>query len=196
MLTIPYVVENKDGRGYDIFSRLLKDRIILLTGEVTDDAAALVVAQMLFLEAQDPNKEISFYINSPGGSVTAGLAILDTMQHIRCDVRTIGLGMAASMGAVLLAAGTKGKRMMLPNAEAMIHQPLGGAGGQATDVLIHAAHLEKTKNRLIHLMSEFTGKTTKSLKTDMERDRFLTAQEAVTYGLVDEILAEREKSEG
>ena len=193
MMTIPYVVENKDGRGYDIFSRLLKDRIILLTGQVTDEAAALIVAQMLFLEAQDPDKEISFYINSPGGSVTAGMAILDTMQHIRCDVRTIGMGMAASMGAVLLAAGTKGKRMMLPNAEAMIHQPLGGAGGQATDVLIHAKHLEKTKEKLIRLMADYTGKPQKTVKTDMERDHFLTAEDAVSYGLADQVVGHTAK---
>lgn len=193
MLTIPYVVENKDGRGYDIFSRLLKDRIIMLTGPVTDDVAALVVAQMLFLEAQDPEREISFYINSPGGSVTAGLAIMDTMHHIRCDVRTIGIGMSASMGAVLLAAGTKGKRMMLPNAEVMIHQPLGGSGGQATDVLIQAKHLEKTKERLLQLMETFTGKSQKKLKSDMERDYFMTAEEAVDYGLVDQVLLKKEK---
>ena len=188
MLTIPYVVENKDGRGYDIFSRLLKDRIILLTGQVTDEAAALIVAQMLFLEAQDPDKDIFLYINSPGGSVTAGMAILDTMNHVRCDVRTIGMGMTASMGAVLLAAGAKGKRMMLPNAEAMIHQPLGGAGGQATDVLIHAKHLEKTKEKLIRLMAEFTGKSQKTVKADLERDHFLSAEEAVAYGLADMVL--------
>ena len=193
MLSIPYVVENKEGRGYDIFSRLLKDRIILLTGQVTDEAAALIVAQMLFLEAQDPEKEISFYINSPGGSVTAGLAILDTMHHIRCDVRTIGMGMAASMGAVLLAGGTKGKRMMLPNAEVMIHQPLGGMGGQATDVLIHAKHLERTKERIIRLMADFTGQCQEMLKLDMERDFFMTAEAAVAYGLIDQVLTKKEE---
>ena len=188
MVTMPYVIENKDGRGYDIFSRLLKDRIILLTGEVNDEMAATVVAQLLYLEAQDPDKDIFLYINSPGGSVTAGLAILDTMEHIRCDVSTIGVGLAASMGAVLLAAGTKGKRRMLPNAESMIHQPLGGAGGQATDVLIHAKHLERTKARLTDLLAEYTGKDREQLAADMERDRFMTAEESVAYGLVDEVL--------
>ena len=188
MVTMPYVIENKDGRGYDIFSRLLKDRIILLTGEVNDEMAATVVAQLLYLEAQDPDKDIFLYINSPGGSVTAGLAILDTMEHIRCDVATIGVGLAASMGAVLLAAGTKGKRRMLPNAESMIHQPLGGAGGQATDVLIHAKHLERTKARLTDLLAEYTGKDREQLAADMERDRFMTAEESVAYGLVDEVL--------
>lgn len=185
---MPYVIETKDGRGYDLFSRLLKDRIILLTGTVDDQMAALIVAQLLYLDAQDPDKDISLYINSPGGSVTAGLAILDTMEHIHCDVATIGVGLAASMGAVLLAAGTRGKRRMLPNAEAMIHQPLGGTGGQATDVLIHARHLERTRARLTALLSAYTGQTPEQLSADMERDRFMTAGEAVAYGLVDEVL--------
>ena len=190
MVTMPYVIENKDGRGYDIFSRLLKDRIILLTGEVNDELAATVVAQLLYLEAQDPEKDIYLYINSPGGSVTAGLAILDTMEHIRCDVATIGMGLAASMGAVLLAAGKKGKRRMLPNAESMIHQPLGGAGGQATDVLIHARHLERTRTRLTEILAACTGRSMEELAADMERDRFMTAQESVEYGLVDGVLTD------
>lgn len=155
MITMPYVIDGKDNHGYDIFSRLLKDRIILLTGEVNDEMAASVVAQLLFLESQDPEKDIALYINSPGGSVTAGLAILDTMEYIRCDVSTICVGMAASMGAVLLAAGTRGKRRILPNAETMIHQPLGGAGGQASDVLIRAKHLERTRTRLTNLLADF-----------------------------------------
>ena len=188
MVTMPYVIENTDGRGYDIFSRLLKDRIVLLTGEITDELAATVVAQLLFLEAQDPERDISLYINSPGGSVTAGLAILDTMNHIRCDVATIGVGLAASMGAVLLAGGAKGKRSMLPHAEAMIHQPLGGAGGQASDVLIRARHLERTRTRLTELLSRCTGKDCDTLMADMDRDFFMTAEESVAYGLVDRVL--------
>lgn len=188
MVTMPYVIESKDGRGYDIFSRLLKDRIILLTGEVNDELAASVVAQLLYLEAENPDKDISLYINSPGGSVTAGLAILDTMEHIRCDVSTIGVGLAASMGAVLLAAGTRGKRYMLPNAEAMIHQPLGGAGGQASDVLIRARHLERTRTRLTDLLANYTGKSLEQLAADMDRDFFMTAEESVAYGLVDEVV--------
>lgn len=188
MFTMPYVVENKDGRGYDIFSRLLKDRVILLTGEITDETAALVSAQLLFLEAQDPSRDISLYINSPGGSVTAGMAILDTMEHIQCDVSTIAMGLAASMGAVLLAAGTKGKRKALPHAEVMIHQPLGGRGGQTTDVLIHARHLEKCRETLVELLAGYTGQDRERLAADMERDCFLTAREAVEYGLVDQTL--------
>lgn len=187
MVTMPMVADEKEGRGYDIFSRLLKDRIILLTGEVNDDSAAMVVAQMLYLSAQS-KEDIRLYINSPGGSVTAGLAILDTMHCIPNDVQTIGMGMAASMGAVLLAAGTKGKRMMLPHSEAMIHQPLGGAGGQASDVLIHARHLERTREVLTGLLSDYTGKSVEELKEDMDRDRFLTASEAVAYGLADGIV--------
>ena len=192
MFTMPYVVESRDGRGYDIFSRLLKDRVVMLTGEVNDETASAVVAQLLYLEAQDPGKDISLYINSPGGSVTAGLAILDTMEHIRCDVSTICVGMAASMGAVLLAAGTPGKRRILPNAETMIHQPLGGAGGQATDVLIHARHLERTRTRLTDLLQGYTGQEREKLAADMERDCFLTAEESVAYGLVDEVIKKKE----
>lgn len=188
MVAMPYVMDCKDGHGYDLLSRLLKDRIVLLTGEVNDSMAASIMGQLLFLDAQDPNKDIYLYINSPGGSVTAGLAILDTMEHIHCDVSTIGVGLAASMGAVLLAAGAKGKRRMLPNAEAMIHQPLGGAGGQATDVLIHAKHLERTRTRLTGLLANYTGKPREELASDMERDFFLTAEESVAYGLADEVL--------
>lgn len=188
MFTMPYVIESADGRGYDIFSRLLKDRLVLLTGEVTDEMAATVIAQLLFLEAQDPDKDIYLYINSPGGSVTAGLAILDTMDHIRCDVATIGVGLAASMGAVLLAGGAKGKRCMLPNAESMIHQPLGGAGGQASDVLIRARHLERTRTRLTEILSRCTGKNMETLAADMDRDFFMTAEESVAYGLVDRVM--------
>ena len=188
MFTMPYVIGSKDGRGYDIFSRLLKDRIVLLTGEVNDETAAAVVAQLLYLEAEDPEKDISLYINSPGGSVTAGLAILDTMEHIRCDVSTIAVGMAASMGAVLLAAGTKGKRRVLPNAEVMIHQPLGGAEGQASDVLIRARHLERTRARLTNLLAAYTGKDREQLAADMDRDNFMNAEETVAYGLADEVV--------
>lgn len=188
MFTMPYVVESQDGRGYDIFSRLLKDRVVMLTGKIDDEAASVVIAQLLFLEAQDPTKDISLYINSPGGSVTAGLAILDTMEHIQCDVSTIAVGLAASMGAVLLAAGEKGKRHILPNAEVMIHQPLGGADGQATDVLIYARHLERCKKRLTELMANYTDKDEETLAADMERDRFLNAQEAVAYGLADRVI--------
>lgn len=191
MFTMPYVIESQDGRGYDIFSRLLKDRIILLTGEVNDETAAAVVAQLLYLEAQDPDKDISLYINSPGGSVTAGLAILDTMEHVRCDVSTIAVGLAASMGAVLLAAGAKGKRRMLPNAEAMIHQPLGGADGQVSDVLIRAKHLERVRTRLTDLLADYTGKDREQLAADMDRDYFMSAGESVAYGLADEVVKRR-----
>ena len=191
MFTMPYVIESQDGRGYDIFSRLLKDRIILLTGEVNDETAAAVVAQLLYLEAQDPDKDISLYINSPGGSVPAGLAILDTMEHVRCDVSTIAVGLAASMGAVLLAAGAKGKRRMLPNAEAMIHQPLGGADGQASDVLIRAKHLERVRTRLTDLLADYTGKDREQLAADMDRDYFMSAGESVAYGLADEVVKRR-----
>ena len=191
MFTMPYVIEGKDGHGYDIFSRLLKDRIVLLTGEVNDETAAAVVAQLLYLEAEDPAKDISLYINSPGGSVTAGLAILDTMEHIRCDVSTIAVGLAASMGAVLLAAGAKGKRRVLPNAEVMIHQPLGGAEGQASDVLIRARHLERTRTRLTNLLAEYTGRDRAQLAADMDRDNFMDAAESVAYGLADEVVDRR-----
>ena len=190
MSLVPYVVEqtNRGERSYDIFSRLLSDRIIYLGEEVNATSAGLVVAQLLYLEAEDPEKDISLYINSPGGSVTAGLAILDTMEHIRCDVSTIAVGLAASMGAVLLAAGTKGKRRVLPNAEVMIHQPLGGAEGQASDVLIRARHLERTRTRLTNLLASYTGKDREQLAADMDRDNFMNAEETVAYGLADEVV--------
>lgn len=191
MSMVPIVVEqtNRGERSYDIYSRLLKDRIIFLSGELTDDEANLIVAQMLFLEADDPDKDINLYINSPGGSVTAGMAIYDTMQYIRCGVSTICIGMAASMGAFLLAAGVKGKRKALPNSEIMIHQPLGGARGQATDVAIHAEHLVETKKKLNRLLSERTGQPIDVIERDTERDNYLTAEEALKYGIIDEIIS-------
>lgn len=190
---IPMVIEqtNKGERSYDIYSRLLKDRIIFLGGEVTDDEANLIVAQMLFLEADDPDKDISLYINSPGGSITAGMAIYDTMQYIRCDVSTICIGMAASMGAFLLAAGAKGKRRALPNGEILIHQPLGGARGQATEVAIHAEQLIKTKEKMNKILAERTGQTVEQIALDTERDHYMTAEEALNYGLIDEIIPPR-----
>ena len=190
---VPYVVEqtNKGERSYDIYSRLLNDRIVFLGDEVNDQTASLVVAQLLFLEAEDPEKDIHLYINSPGGSVTAGMAIYDTMQYIKCDVNTICIGMAASMGAFLLAAGTKGKRFALPNSEIMIHQPLGGTQGQATEILIHAKHIEKTRNTLNKILAEKTGKPIEEIEKDTERDNFMTAQQAKEYGLVDEVLSKR-----
>ena len=190
---IPMVIEqtNKGERSYDIYSRLLKDRIIFLGGEVTDDEANLIVAQMLFLEADDPDKDISLYINSPGGSITAGMAIYDTMQYIRCDVSTICIGMAASMGAFLLAAGAKGKRRALPNGEILIHQPLGGARGQATEVAIHAEQLIKTREKMNKILAERTGQTVEQIALDTERDHYMTADEALSYGLIDEIIAPR-----
>ena len=190
---IPMVIEqtNKGERSYDIYSRLLKDRIIFLGGEVTDDEANLIVAQMLFLEADDPDKDISLYINSPGGSITAGMAIYDTMQYIRCDVSTICIGMAASMGAFLLAAGAKGKRRALPNGEILIHQPLGGARGQATDVAIHAEQLIKTREKMNKILAERTGQTVEQIALDTERDHYMTAEEALKYGLIDEIIPPR-----
>ncbi|MBQ6693130.1 MAG: ATP-dependent Clp endopeptidase proteolytic subunit ClpP [Clostridia bacterium] len=193
MSLIPMVVEqsNRGERSYDIYSRLLKDRIVFLGGEVTDEEANLVVAQLLFLEADDPDKDISLYINSPGGSVTAGMAIYDTMQYIKCDVSTICLGMAASMGAFLLAAGAKGKRRALPNSEIMIHQPLGGARGQATDVAIHAEWLLRTKEKLNAILAERTGQPLKKVQADTERDNFMTAEDALSYGLIDEIIPPR-----
>ncbi len=193
MALVPYVVEqtNRGERQYDIFSRLLNDRIIVLSDEVNDVTASLVVAQMLFLEGQDPEKDISFYINSPGGSVTAGLAIYDTMQYIKCDVSTICMGMAASMGAFLFSAGAKGKRYILPNAEVMIHQPLGGAQGQATEILIAADHIKRTKDRLNKILAENTGKSIEEIYADTERDNWLTAEEAVNYGLADKIIDKR-----
>ena len=193
MSLIPMVVEqsNRGERSYDIYSRLLKDRIIFLGGEITDEEANLVVAQLLFLEADDPDKDISLYINSPGGSVTAGMAIYDTIQYIKCDVSTICLGMAASMGAFLLSAGVKGKRRALPNSEIMIHQPLGGARGQATDVAIHADWLLRTKKKLNEILAERTGQPIERVQADTERDNFMTAEDALRYGLIDEIIPPR-----
>ncbi len=193
MALVPYVIEqtNRGERQYDIYSRLLNDRIIVLSDEVNDVTASLVVAQLLYLEGQDPEKDISFYINSPGGSVTAGLAIYDTMQYIKCDVSTICMGMAASMGAFLFSAGAKGKRYILPNAEVMIHQPLGGAQGQATEILIAADHIKRTKERLNKILAENTGKSVEEIFADTERDNWLTAEEAVNYGLADKIIEKR-----
>ena len=190
---VPMVVEqtNRGERSYDIFSRLLNDRIIFLSDEVNNTTASLVVAQMLFLEAQDPDKDISFYINSPGGSVTAGMAIYDTMQFIKCDVSTICLGMAASMGAFLLSAGTKGKRFALPHSEIMIHQPLGGAQGQASDIQIQAEQILRIKKTLNRILAENTGKPIEVIERDTDRDNYMTAEEALNYGLVDKILAKR-----
>ena len=193
MSLVPYVIEqtSRGERSYDIYSRLLKDRIIFLGEEVTDVSANLIVAQLLFLEAEDPGKDIHLYINSPGGSVSAGLAIYDTMRYIKCDVSTICLGMAASMGAFLLAGGTKGKRFALPNAEIMIHQPSGGAQGQATDIKIHAEWILKIKDRLNRLMSEQTGQPLSVIEHDTERDNFMSADEAMKYGLIDKVIAHR-----
>ena len=193
MSFVPYVVEqtSRGERSYDIFSRLLNDRIIMLNGEVNDASASVVIAQMLYLEGQDPDKDINFYINSPGGSVSAGMAIYDTMQYIKCDVSTICMGMAASMGAFLLSAGAKGKRLALPNSEIMIHQPLGGTQGQATEILIHAKHIEKTRANLNRILSENTGKPLEQIEKDTERDNFMTAQEACDYGLVDKVITNR-----
>ncbi len=193
MSFIPYVVEqtSRGERSYDIFSRLLNDRIILLSEEVNDTTASLIVAQMLYLEGQDPDKDIQFYINSPGGSVTAGMAIYDTMQYIKCDVSTICVGMAASMGAFLLSAGTKGKRIALPNAEIMIHQPLGGAQGQATDMKIQVERMLKIKERLNQILAENTGKPYETICQDTERDNFMSAEEACAYGLIDKVIYKR-----
>ena len=193
MSLVPYVVEqtSRGERSYDIFSRLLNDRIIFLSEEVNDTTAALVVAQMLYLEAQDPDKDIQFYINSPGGSVTSGMAIYDTMQYIKCDVSTICVGMAASMGAFLLAAGTKGKRIALPNSEIMIHQPLGGMQGQVTDIQIHAQRLGEIKKKLNEILAERTGKSYEEISRDTERDNVLTAQQALEYGLIDRVISHR-----
>lgn len=187
---VPYVVEqtSRGERSYDIYSRLLNDRIIMLTEEVNNVTASLVVAQLLYLEGQDPNKDISLYINSPGGVVTAGLSIYDTMQYIKCDVSTICMGMAASMGSFLLAAGAKGKRYSLPNSEIMIHQPSGGAQGQATDIMIHAEHIQKTKERLNCILAERTGQPVEIIARDTERDNFMNAQQALEYGLIDKII--------
>ncbi len=190
MSLVPMVVEqtNRGERSYDIYSRLLNDRIIFLSEEVNDTTASLVVAQMLYLDAQDSEKDIHFYINSPGGSVTAGMAIFDTMQYVKCDVSTICIGMAASMGAFLLAAGAKGKRYALPNSEIMIHQPLGGTQGQATDILIHAERIGKMKDKLNGILAERTGQPLEKIKQDTERDNFMSAQEAAEYGLVDKVM--------
>jgi len=190
MSFIPYVVEqtSRGERSYDIFSRLLNDRIIFLSEEVNDTTASLVVAQLLYLEAQDPDKDIQFYINSPGGSVTAGMAIFDTMQYIKCDVATICVGMAASMGAFLLSAGTKGKRMALPNAEIMIHQPSAGTQGQITDMAIHMKRLQTIKERMNRILAENTGRSVEEVTDACERDNFMTAQEAMEFGLVDRVL--------
>ena len=188
--TIPYVIEqtSRGERSYDIFSRLLKERIIFLGEEVTDASASLIVAQLLFLESEDPGKDINLYINSPGGSVTAGMAIYDTMQYIKCDVSTICIGMAASMGAFLLAGGAKGKRIALPNAEVMIHQPSGGAQGQATEIQIAAEHILRTKQKLNEILAANTGQDLEKIKADTERDNFMSAEEAKAYGLIDEVI--------
>ncbi|HJH48639.1 ATP-dependent Clp endopeptidase proteolytic subunit ClpP, partial [Merdimonas faecis] len=190
---VPYVIEqtSRGERSYDIYSRLLKDRIIFLGEEVTDVSANIVMAQLLFLEAEDPEKDIHLYINSPGGSVTAGMAIYDTMQYIKCDVETICMGMAASMGAFLLAGGTKGKRLALPNAEIMIHQPSGGAQGQATEIQIAAEHILRTRQNLNKILSENTGQPLDVIRIDTERDNFMTAEEAKAYGLIDEVISRR-----
>jgi len=193
MSLVPTVIEqtNRGERAYDIFSRLLNDRIIFLSDEVNDVTASLVVAQMLYLEAQDPDKKIDFYINSPGGSITAGMAIYDTMQYIKCDVSTICIGMAASMGAFLLAAGTPGKRYALPNAEIMIHQPLSGMQGQATDIKIHADRILRIKKNLNTILSDITGKPLEQIERDTERDNFMSAEEAKNYGLIDAVIEKR-----
>ena len=199
MSLVPYVIEqtSRGERSYDIYSRLLKDRIIFLGEEVTDVSASLIVSQLLFLESEDPNKDISLYINSPGGSVTAGMAIYDTMQYIKCDVSTICMGMAASMGAFLLASGTKGKRFALPNAEIMIHQPLiaggqgGGLSGQTTDIKIHAEHMVYIRDKMNRMLSEYTGQPLEKLQMDTERDNYMSALEAKEYGLIDEVITHR-----
>lgn len=193
MNMVPYVIEqtSRGERSYDIFSRLLKDRIIFLGGEIDDTVANLVVAQMLFLEMEDPDADIMLYINSPGGSVTAGMAIYDTMRYLKCEVSTLCIGMAASMGAFLLSAGAKGKRKALPHAEIMIHQPLGGARGQATDIQIQAEQILKIKKTLNELLAQNTGKPLKTIEKDVERDHYMTAEEALKYGLIDEIIAPR-----
>ena len=193
MSLVPYVIEQSSHgeRSYDIYSRLLKDRIIFLGEEVNDTSASIVIAQLLFLESEDPSKDISLYINSPGGSVTAGLGIYDTMQYIKCDVSTICCGMAASMGAFLLAGGAKGKRFALPNAEIMIHQPSGGSQGQATEIEIAAKHILKTKEKLNRMLSENTGKPYETIAADTERDNWMSAEEACAYGLIDSVIAKR-----
>ena len=193
MSLVPYVIEqtSRGERSYDIYSRLLKDRIIFLSEEVNDVTASLVVAQMLFLESEDPNKDINFYINSPGGSVSSGFAIYDTMQYIKCDVSTICVGLAASMGAFLLAGGTKGKRMALPNAEIMIHQPSGGARGQATEIQIVAENILKTKKKLNEMLAANTGKPIEVIERDTDRDNYMSAEEALAYGIIDKVIEHR-----
>ncbi|MBO4694240.1 MAG: ATP-dependent Clp endopeptidase proteolytic subunit ClpP [Clostridia bacterium] len=193
MSLVPYVIEqtSRGERSYDIFSRLLNDRIIMLNDQVDNASASVVIAQMLYLEGQDPEKDINFYINSPGGSVSAGMAIYDTMQYIKCDVSTICIGMAASMGAFLLAAGAKGKRFALPNSEIMIHQPLGSAEGQATDILIHANHIKHIRSTINRILAEKTGKPLEVIEQDTERDNFMTAPEAAEYGLIDKVIDKR-----
>ena len=193
MNLVPVVVEqtNRGERSYDIYSRLLKDRIVFLGGEIDDDLANIIVAQLLFLEIDDPDQDISLYINSPGGSVTAGMAIYDTMRYLRCEVSTLCIGMAASMGAFLLAAGAKGKRKALPNSEVMIHQPSGGARGQATDIAIQAEQIMKTKQKMNQLLSEMTGQPLETVARDVERDNYMSAEEALKYGLIDEIIPPR-----
>ena len=199
MSLVPYVIEqtSRGERSYDIFSRLLNDRIIMLNDEVNNASASVIIAQMLYLEGQDPEKDINFYINSPGGAVTAGMAIYDTMQYIKCDVSTICMGMAASMGAFLLAAGTKGKRLALPNAEIMIHQPLiaggqgGGLSGQTTDIKIHAEHMVYIRDKMNRMLSEYTGQPLEKLQMDTERDNYMSALEAKEYGLIDEVITHR-----
>ena len=195
MAMVPFVIEqtSKGERSYDIYSRLLKDRIVFITGEIDDTMADLVVAQLIFLVAEDPDKDIFLYINSPGGSVTAGMAIFDTMQYIQCDVSTICIGFAASMGAFLLAAGTKGKRKCLPNSEVMIHQPSGGARGQATDIAIHAEHIIATKNKMNAILAERTSQPVEKVAADTERDNYMTAEEALKYGIIDEIIPPKGK---
>ena len=193
MSLVPMVVEqtNRGERSYDIFSRLLNDRIIILSDEVNDVTASLVVAQLLYLEGQDPDKDISLYINSPGGSISSGMAIYDTMQYIKPDVATICVGMAASMGAFLLAAGAKGKRFALPNSEIMIHQPLGGAQGQATDIKIHADHIIRIREKMNRMLAEMTGQPLETITADTERDNFMTAEQACEYGLIDKVMEKR-----
>ncbi len=195
MALVPMVIEqtSRGERSFDIYSRLLNDRIIMLADEVNDTTASLVVAQMLYLEAQDPDKDIYFYINSPGGSISAGMAIYDTMNYIKCDVSTICMGMAASMGAFLLSSGAKGKRFALPNAEIMIHQPLGGMQGQASDIKIHADHILKIRDNLNHILSEQTGKPLKTIERDTERDNFMSADEAQAYGLIDKVISSKKE---
>ena len=193
MNLVPYVLEqtSRGERSYDIFSRLLNDRIVMLYDQVDNASASIVIAQLLYLESQDPEKDISFYINSPGGSVSAGMAIYDTMQYIKCDVSTICMGMAASMGAFLLAAGTKGKRYALPNSEIMIHQPLGSAEGQATDILIHANHIKHIRENINNILADATGKPIEIIQRDTERDNFMTAKEAADYGLIGKVITSR-----